>query len=852
MRIEIPKLCVVAMMGASGSGKSTFAKNHFKPTEVLSSDYFRGLISDDENDQSVSKAAFDTLYYVAEKRLEANKLVVVDATNVQQSARAGIALLAKKFDVLPVAIVLNTPESICIERNRSRADRQFGDHVIKRHCLDLKKSLRHLKKEGFRYIYVIDNLEEEIEIVRVPSWTDKRDEHGAFDIIGDVHGCFDELCGLLTELGYTIDSDNFTAVHPEGRKVIFLGDLCDRGNKIAETLKLAMNMVKSGNALCVPGNHDVKLLRYLNGAKVQLTHGLEDSAKQLEDHPEEFIAELKTFLDSLVGHYVLDDGKLVVAHAGMKEKYQGRSSGRVREFALFGDTTGESDEYGLPVRFDWASEYRGKAKVIYGHTPTADVYAINNTYNIDTGCVFGGKLTAYRYPESGIVSVPARQTYYEPVRPLRAQAEYTDVLNIADVLEKRFIETEFHRGITIREENAAAAIEIMSRYAADPHWLIYLPPTMSPCETSSLPDMLEHPLEAFAYYQKRGAVSVVCEQKHMGSRAVMVVCKDAESARKRFLIDDGSAGIIYTRTGRHFFDEVKIQDALLDRIRGSLSESGFWDEFKTDWVCLDTELMPWSAKAQLLLEQQYAPTGRAGVSGLAASVNALQKAVALGGKSREVDSAVSGQNVDLSAILERYSERSGLLNKYVEAYRQYCWDVDGIGDYRIAPFHILATEGAVHADKNHIWHMDTIKKYIAYADPVIMATNHILVDLNNEVSVQSGVEWWEGLTAAGGEGMVVKPYDFISKYKGEILQPAVKCRGREYLRIIYSPEYTMPDKLCRLKKRSLSKKRSLALREFALGIESLSRFVKNEPLYRVHECVFGVLALESEPVDPRL
>jgi len=426
------------------------------------------------------------------------------------------------------------------------------------------------------------------------------------------------------------------------------------------------------------------------------------------------------------------------------------------------------------------------------------------------------------------------------------------VLNIADVLEKRFIKTELHRGVTIREENAAAAIEIMSRYAADPHWLIYLPPTMSPCETSNLPDMLEHPLEAFAYYQKRGVSSVVCEQKHMGSRAVMVVCKDAESAKKRFLIQDDSDGIIYTRTGRHFFDDSAIQDALLERVRLALTESGFWDYFNTNWVCLDTELMPWSAKAQLLLEQQYAPTGRVGVSGLSAAVDALQKAAEFTNKAREVDGTVSGQNVNIQAVFERYTERADLLGKYVDAYRQYCWDVDGIEDYRIAPFHVLATEGAVHFDKNHIWHMDTIKKHIARTDPVLMATNHILVNLSDEASIQSGVEWWETLTASGGEGMVVKPYEFISKHKGEVLQPAVKCRGREYLRIIYSPEYTMPDKLARLKKRSLSKKRSLAMREFSLGMESLSRFVNKEPLYRVHECVFGVLALESEPVDPRL
>ena len=848
MRIEIPQLCVVAMVGASGSGKSTFANKHFKSTEVLSSDYFRGLVSDDENDQSATKAAFKSLYFIADKRLESRKLVVIDATNVQQSARAGVVELAKRHDVFSVAIVLKTPESVCIERKRDNPN--IGEHAIKRHCMDLRKSLRHLKKEGFRYIHIIDNPDEEIEIIRTPSWTTKYDEHGPFDIIGDVHGCFDELQALLGKLEYPRDD----------RKAIFLGDLCDRGPKTPETLELVMNMVKSGKALCVPGNHDAKLVKYLSGKNVGLTHGLSDTVAQLERKSSEFANEIKDFLDSLIGHYVLDDGKLVVAHAGMIEKYQGKSSGRVRNFALYGDTTGESDEYGLPVRLDWASEYRGKATVVYGHTPTADVYSVNNTHNIDTGCVFGGKLTAYRYPEGEFVSVPAQREYYEPVKPLKPVLEYTDVLNIADVLEKRFVETELYGGITVREENAAAAIETMSRYAIDPHWLIYLPPTMSPCETSKLPDMLEHPLEAFEYYSKRGVTKVVCEQKHMGSRAVIVLCRDSETAAKRFLINDGSAGVIYTRTGRHFFDPgtpggntLSLQDTLLDRVRQALNQSNFWEDFDTDWVCLDCELMPWSAKAQALIREQYAPTGRAGVSGLTASVAALDSAVKLfNGESHEVDSVTSGQNVDLNAVFERYNERAELLGKYVESYRQYCWDVESLDDYRIAPFHILASENAVHCDKNHIWHMDMIKKYISHSDKILMATNHVVVDLTDESAVKSAVEWWETLTASGGEGMVVKPFDFIARGSKSILQPAVKCRGREYLRIIYSPEYTMPDKLERLKKRNLSRKRSLALREFALGMEGLARFVRNEPLHRVHECAFGVLALESEPVDPRL
>jgi len=186
------------------------------------------------------------------------------------------------------------------------------------------------------------------------------------------------------------------------------------------------------------------------------------------------------------------------------------------------------------------------------------------------------------------------------------------------------------------------------------------------------------------------------------------------------------------------------------------------------------------------------------------------------------------------------------------AQRKYCWPVNSIDDLKLAPFHILATEGKVHSDKNHIWHMDTIAKYCTQDDSLIMATNHILVDVTDAESVDKGIKWWEDLTASGGEGMVVKPYDFIVKNGRELLQPAVKCRGREYLRIIYGPEYTMDENIERLRNRAVGKKRSLALREFSLGMEALERFVRNEPLYRVHECVFGVLALESEPVDPRL
>ncbi len=838
MKMIIPELSLVTLIGASGSGKSTFARTHFLPTEIISSDVCRGLVSDDETNQAATQDAFDVLHYIGGKRLNRGQLTVIDATNTQPADRKHLIQLAREHHCLPIAIVLNLPEDVCRDRNKARADRQFGEHVVKRHVQNIRRSLKGLQKEGFRQVYILNSLEQiaAVEIERQPLWNNKKHEHGPFDIIGDVHGCCDELETLLTILGYQLQEQTY--VHPDGRKAVFLGDLVDRGDRILDTLNLVQKMVVAESALCVPGNHDYKLLRQLKGQKVTINHGLDKTLAELEALDETERQSLQSFLTGLVSHYILDDGRLVVAHAGLKQAYQGRGSGKVRDFALYGETTGEIDEFGLPVRHNWASEYRGDAMVVYGHTPVPEPVWLNGTIDIDTGCVFGGKLTALRYPERELVSVPAQKVYCEPVKPLVSAPSLTlqqqddDVLDISDVTGKRRISTKLQPNITIRAENAVAALEVMSRFAADPKWLIYLPPTMSPVETSQASGYLEHPAEAFAYYRKQGISQVICEEKHMGSRAVVIVCKSPEAAQRRFGITDGRFGICYTRTGRPFFDNLQLEVEFLDRIRATLTE--FWDELNTDWVCLDCELMPWSVKAQQLLRQQYAPVGRAGQVGLDAAVALLEQA-----KLRGVD-----------VPLTHYQDRSQLVQKYTDAYRRYCWQVASISDLKLAPFHILATEGAVHTDKSHPWHLAQIAKFAKFAPDLILTTAHHLVDPSNPESVATGIDWWLSLTAKGSEGMVVKPLEFIPAHRST--QPAVKCRGQEYLRIIYGAEYTLTENLDRLRQRGLSGKRSLALREFALGIESLDRFVAQEPLRRVHECTFGVLALESEPIDPRL
>lgn len=847
--LPVTDLSLVVLIGASGSGKSTFARKHFKPTEIVSSDFCRGLVADDENDQSASRDAFDVLHYIVGKRLAAGRLTVVDATSVQSESRRQLVQLARSHDVLPIAIVLDLPEEVCIARNAARPDRAgMPRHVIQRHRRELRRSLRGLEREGFRKVHILRTEEEadQAEVVLERRYNDLRHLTGPFDIIGDIHGCSSELESLLGKLGYV------DGTHPEGRTAVFVGDLVDRGPDSPGVLRRVMAMVAAGDALCVPGNHENKLGRYLKGRNVQHTHGLAETIEQLEREDEKdpaFREQVRKFIDGLVSHYVLDDGKLVVCHAGLPEKYHGRTSGRVRSHALYGDTTGETDEFGLPVRYPWAEEYRGSATVVYGHTPVPSTSWINNTICLDTGAVFGGKMTALRWPERELVDVPAEQVWYEPAKPLATEApggREGRPLDIADVQGRRIVETRHMGRIAVREENAAAALEVMSRFAVDPQLLGYLPPTMAPTATSREDGYLEHPAEAFAQYRADGVTEVVCEEKHMGSRAVVLVCRDAAVARERFGVGatpggtGGPTGALYTRTGRPFLDDAALTEVILARLRTAVTAAGLWEEWGTDWVLLDAELMPWSLKAAGLLRSQYAAVGAASRAVLPEAGAALAAAAARG--------------VDVGPLAERQRGRAEDATAFTEAYRRYCWSTQGLDGVRLAPFQILAVQGRSLASVRHDEQLAWLDRLVEH-DPtgLLQVTRRLVVDTGDEASVRAGVDWWLEMTGRGGEGMVVKPLAaLVRDGKGRLVQPGIKVRGREYLRIIYGPEYTRPENLERLRDRFLGHKRSLALREYALGLEALDRLADGEPLWRVHEAVFAVLALESEPVDPRL
>ncbi len=276
--------------------------------------------------------------------------------------------------------MFDLPERLCQDRNRDRADRDFGSHVIRRQSEQLRRSLRYLSKRGLSprlRLEVARGRRGGGDRAAADSGTTGATSTARSTSSATSTAASTSLSRCCAQLGWTVSETDFTAEHPEGRRAVFLGDLVDRGPNVPAVLRLAMSMVESGAALCVPGNHDIKLVRELRGRDVTVTHGLAESLAQLDNEPAEFKTQVAEFLDGLISHFVLDDGNLVVAHAGMSERFQGRASRRVRDFALFGETTGETDEFGLPVRYDWAQEYRGRAIVVYGHTPVPEAAWVN-------------------------------------------------------------------------------------------------------------------------------------------------------------------------------------------------------------------------------------------------------------------------------------------------------------------------------------------------------------------------------------------------------------------------------------------------------------------------------------------
>ncbi len=410
MILRFPAVALVLLVGPAGSGKSTFADRHFQPTEVLSSDRCRAMVSDDETRQDINEDAFGLLHYWLNLRLKNRRFTVVDSTALKPASRERLLAIAAQHRVPVYALALDVPLEECVRRDSAR-ERQVGRKVIERQYATFEQVKRELAKEARLKGYHLVPLEEigSLNIERGGlAQTSAR-----FDVIGDVHGCYLELADLFEKLGYQWDTQELP-VHPQGRIPVFVGDLTDRGPDSPKVLRLVVEMVAADRALFVPGNHDDKLFRMLKGNKVTRSHGLDLTEQQLKELPEveqsALTTDTMTYLAGAPPYLILDEGKLVVAHAGIREEMIGRYDGQVRQFTLYGDVRG-FEESGRPIRHDWAQEYEGSALIAYGHTPQEEVRQVGNTVNLDGGCVFGGSLNALRYPERELVAVPARTVY---------------------------------------------------------------------------------------------------------------------------------------------------------------------------------------------------------------------------------------------------------------------------------------------------------------------------------------------------------------------------------------------------------------------------------------------------------
>lgn len=859
MQFKLPNGAIVLVIGPSNSGKSTLLQSlvdsgQLLESEIISSDYYRRLVADidfidftavsnDDEDivyeeyQRISEQAFHVLHTVVEARAKLNKVSIIDATNLRGFERVKYFEIAKRQHVPVLALILNTTKEQLLARDVLR-DNPRGRKRVLQQFNTLKYELKTIKKEPFAKIYKVND--ERIEIVREPNKLCLEIESG-FDIIGDIHGCYDEMLVLLKDLGYEQRGDVY--VHPTGRRLISVGDIMSRGPKSIETMQFWLNQIEAGLSYMTDSNHGWKLARWLDGKNVSLNHGDELVEQEFTEyekvHGEEAAKALKEqFANMLLkapSHYILTKNnmtKAVVTHAGIKDHYIGKESKRISDFCRYGDIQ-QTDSSSKPVRGDWFSQHKTSELIIWGHDVKVQPFKANRTINIDQGVVFGGELTAFQYPEQTLKSVKAFANYAgtEDNPILEAKNKRFSPPNVAQFINGFAVHTTSGDQITIPRENALAAMDTFSHYTLPLEQVIYIPPTMSPTpQTSALPDYLEHPADAFHYYKKNGIQKLIAQKKHMGSRAVIFIAKNKEVAKE--LINSDSLGYITTRTGRAFFEQ-KEQQQMVENIHAELVGKNYFEQFNTNFVLMDAEILPWNLKAQSLIDQQYETVAE----------NALMDRYKL------IEKLKATEHVDVTSWMEEYTDKYKNAARFDAVFKNYCWPTNELSGIQIAPFHILAHSSSANFHQSHSWHMK-MNAYLAENSSLFIATEYRLIE--SEQDEQEVINWWKDMTENGHEGIVIKPFDFLAYHKGKLLQPAIKVRGREYLRIIYGMDYTNEDTMKKLKQRNPSRKMKNALLEFKLGLEGISRFVSLESSNRVHECALATLALESDTIDPRL
>jgi polynucleotide kinase-phosphatase len=860
----LPQAGIVLMMGPSSSGKTTLLKRLIAEgllldSEVISSDQFRTLLSDDvfldwtgypreeahilqEKYQQISKEAFEAMDYMVEKRCQLNKLTIVDATHLQAQDRLKYIQMARNNHVPVSVIAIEASEDQLLQWDEER-EHPRGKKRIRQQLQMFKRQVRLLKKEGYSSQYVWKA--EEIEHISFARKTNRMvlDVGNGLDIVGDIHGCYDEFIELLSTIGYEQNAAGYY-IHPAGRKIVSVGDIMSRGPRSLAVMEFFARHIEAGLAYMIDSNHGWKIARWLDGRRVKMHHGDEQLAEEFARFEEVNGLEktqktkdaYKQMLLRAPSHYVLQQNGVqtaVVAHAGIKDEYIGKHSETISDFCRYGDIQG-FDENGKPIRKDWYYGHQSKQLIIWGHDPRPTPVFIQNTVNIDQGVVFGGKLTAFHYPERKFTAIAAKQDYALIAdNPLKKWEEKRlSPPNLLGLIDGYTVLTEQYGELKISSKFVKAAIDEISHFTVPLEELVYIPPTMSPTpQASPLSNYLEHPLQAFEYYRSNHVNTIVAQKKHMGSRGVLLLFQTNKLSKK--YIGREMEGVIYSRTGRSFFSK-ELGRMVLQKLQKDLQP--YFSAHQTEFILLDAEILPWNLKAKDLIQKQFAH-----VSEMALLDRTKRQAMLL-------EAEKNGAKIE--QWIEETAEQLQHAETFRNSFQQYMWDTNGIEGIQIAPFHILAHSGKTFFEETHLWHMERSKELSTYSSLMIETEYRIIKD---ECSEQAAIAWWEEMTSKGHEGFVVKPLYFVQlNEKGHMVQPAIKVRGADYLHIIYGMDYLEPKNLQRLKQRNTTKKQKKAIREFALGMEGIRRFVHLESLGRIHECVLGTLAMEADPVDPRL
>ncbi len=830
--ISAPALVVVS--GSGASWRARFIHQLFLDLECVSVEAVQQWIPKDPNsDHPGQDPEVEEIFHsLVGLRLKRNQMTVVDIEGRSRNFRNELIRLAKRYHL--------TPAWFFLDSGKSAKEGSFE-----------KKA----RQEGFRDVWIVDPSRlEELELKRLPARTILTHWTGPFDVIGDVHGCFEELLSLLKRLGYRWQGDPWKPEAEAGLRLlsdprrfpVFVGDLVDRGPYPVETIKLVMHLCRTGQAGAAPGNHDEKLARALDGVRFKKVD--EDFTRTLDSvraNGKEFGESIRDWVRSLPSHLVLDGGRLVVAHAGSKESHHGRDSRNIREFSLYGATTGELDEHGLPERLNWAADYAGSAWVVYGHTPGAEPKWENRTVNIDTGCAYGGYLTALRFPEMETVSEPAKKEYAVSKRPLplnhqlKSQPSQENFEGNAGIKNEWFdipfvtlrksqkwetfrtlkeVDTGRRGIISLREDKVRTAIDWLKSNGALAEDDFLLTPSLVATDANPHDQPLECPASAFRYLKHNKSRKAVCVP-WIPIPSIVFKCSKGQ----------GGSG-----SGFEFGP----------RFQTALEASGFWERVKAESAIFECEI----------IQSELVDSLWEGIDGQGRIKQLGDAALSGAGMILEQFHRAAENGLHLDSLVSEYQKRRKRYEGFVHWIQRVQANFIEEKSIQLKQLRLLATDKVVVAEQS----FDQQEALLGYetlqaADRELFVDRGVrMVDLHNQEDVEEAVEAWKQAADQGGFGWRVSPVEGAPPGRRGWIQPALKCRGPEALRLVYGLDYTREDQMEIVLKRNLTACRTQAAREWALALEWLRRWVGREPIWRRHECLVGMMAVRAEPTDPRL